>query len=397
MSLCCINVGGSTLCVSVAEEVAPPLLLTSSDLTHLGAFKLPSGTFGESSFAYSVGPIAYNPANNSLFIAGHDHQGTAVAEINIPASLGAGSVYNALPQATVRQNFVILGPRIPSYTLEGTVKVGGLLLVDGDLIGTLYEYYDANANAMDSHFRIAGADLAAGEVTGLFKVGNKGGGWVGGPMCRVPDAWQLQLGAPYLTFNGALSITSRTSFGPAAFGFDPAQLSAATPAVDLLYYTQANPLDAYTEQSEFYNAGTKLNGIAWPDGTDSILFFGRQGIGEVYYGAGTSDPELHGTEIPGEPGVFYWYDPAYSAKGYHAWPYRHQVWAYDASELAAVKAGTIQPWQVQPYAVWELPLPFTIAAADLGGAAWDVANRKLYVMQKEVSAGMPVIHCFGVN
>ena len=31
----------------------------------------------------------------------------------------------------------------------------------------------------------------------------------------------IRLGAPYLTGNVALSIISRTSYGPAAFGFDP--------------------------------------------------------------------------------------------------------------------------------------------------------------------------------
>ena len=47
-------------------------LLGESDLTYLGAFRLPSGNFGASSFEYGGTALAYNPANNSLFIVGHD-------------------------------------------------------------------------------------------------------------------------------------------------------------------------------------------------------------------------------------------------------------------------------------------------------------------------------------
>ena len=35
-------------------------------------------------------------------------------------------------------------------------------------------------------------------------------------------------------------------------------------------------------------------------------------------------------------------------QGTHAYPYRYYVWAYDADDLAAVKAGQQQPWDVHP-------------------------------------------------
>ena len=35
-------------------------------------------------------------------------------------------------------------------------------------------------------------------------------------------------------------------------------------------------------------------------------------------------------------------DPTDSSKGNHAYPYQYQVWAYDANDLAAVKAGSKQ-------------------------------------------------------
>jgi hypothetical protein len=371
-------------------------LVHETDLSYLGAFRLPTGTFGESNFEFvGVGPT-YNQINNSLFMVGHDWWPTAIAEVNIPA-LATGPA-SSLPVATVRQNFVELKPRIPNMTLDGNVKVGGLMIVDGELYGTMYEYYDGDGTAVDSHFKLSSMDLATAEVSGLFQVGTMGGGWVGGWMTPVPAEWQSALGTEYVTGNGALSIISRTSRGPSAFGFDPAQLGATpAPVVSLLYYDGLNPLRNFDQQSDIFNATAEIKGIAFPDGTDSVLFFGRQGTGQLGYGTGTSDPSLDGQEVPGEPGNHYIYDPADSSKGYHAYPYRYQVWAYNANDLAQVKAGAMQPWDVQPYDVWELSLPYEGGGVRLGGAAYDAASGRLYVSQKHVIGGMPVIHAFQLS
>jgi hypothetical protein len=368
-------------------------LLTAADLSYLGAFKMPGGTFGESQFASGGSGISYNPANNSLFIVGHDWQPTAVAEVSIPTPVNAP--FGSLPVATVLQNFVEVRPRLPNQSLNPseTPKVGGTMMFNGDLIGTMYEYYDGSGNAVDSHFRISGANLSSGTYTGLFQVGTMGGGWVGGWMCRVPGPWQGPFGAEYLTGNGALSIIGRTSHGPAAFGFNPAQLGASpAPVVPLLYYDSAHPLRNFSQTSDVFNASTEFKGIAFPEGTDSILFFGRQGTGELYYGTGTSNIALHGTPVG--DGSTYYYDPADSSKGYHAFPYRYQMWAYDANDLAAVKAGTMQPWEVQPYAWWEQVLPDATNHARTGGLAYDPAANRLYLSQRYVNGDKPVIRVY---
>ena len=108
---------------------------------YVGAFRVPDGNIGDSSFAWGGTALAFNPANNSLFLVGHDHQ-QAVAEVQIPASVVNSGNLKDLPTAKVLQPFVKVLPRIPNFTLEGTVKVGGLMVVDGQLIGTLYVYYD---------------------------------------------------------------------------------------------------------------------------------------------------------------------------------------------------------------------------------------------------------------
>ena len=97
--------------------------------------------------------------------------------------------------------------------------------------------------------------------------------------------------------------------------------------------------------------------MVFPEGTRSVLFFGRHGLGKFCYGPGTTDQQLVGR--PTDGGVDTWcHDPTSANKGTHAYPYHYYVWAYDANDLAAVKAGQKQPWEVKPYAVWPFSLPF---------------------------------------
>jgi hypothetical protein len=88
-------------------------------------------------------------------------------------------------------------------------------------------------------------------------------------------------------------------------------------------------------------------------------------------------------------------------KGPHAFPYRYQVWAYDANDLAAVKSGTKQPWEVLPYAIWEPPINLNPTHLFGGATAYDASTGRLYVSQVQGEsfgyARLPVIHVFQVN
>src|SRR5688572_16635952 len=59
-----------------AESLEPRCLFAAlihdSDLAYLGAFRLPGGTLGDSSFDFGGTALAYNPVNDSLFMVGHD-------------------------------------------------------------------------------------------------------------------------------------------------------------------------------------------------------------------------------------------------------------------------------------------------------------------------------------
>lgn len=76
-------------------------LLQLSDFSYEGAFRMPSGTFGGSSFDYGGTSIAFNATRGSLFVVGHDWD-QEVAEIAVP-EVRASSVVAGLSTASVLQ------------------------------------------------------------------------------------------------------------------------------------------------------------------------------------------------------------------------------------------------------------------------------------------------------
>src|SRR5262249_20902918 len=86
-------------------------LLHFQTVQRIGAFRVPN----TDDTNYSEGVIAYNAANNSIFLTGHA-QREYVAEINIPATLSTSSSLSDLPTATLRQGFSDLIARLPTNT-----------------------------------------------------------------------------------------------------------------------------------------------------------------------------------------------------------------------------------------------------------------------------------------
>lgn len=335
---------------------------------------------GASEFGYGGTALAVNPSRRSLFLVGHDWD-QAIAEVSIPAAPVKSKRVQELPVAACVQPFVDVRKRIPNNTLTGNVKVGGLLVVGGKLIGSLYVFYDADAKARDSHFRLDSLDLAAARVHGLYAVGKLGGGFTGGYMAEVPPEWRQTLSASYLTGQAALSIIGRTSSGPAVFGFDPARLGpAASPATPYLYYPLSHPLGKIDRKNPYFNGNTEVRGVFFAPGTRSVLFFGSHGTGDVYYGEAA----------PAN-------DKARAAKGWHSvnGQYQYQVWAYDANDLVAVKDGKRKPWDIRPYAVWKLEFPVDEHGKHIGGVAFDPGTNRLYVSQMHADEwGRALIHAF---
>jgi hypothetical protein len=379
---------------------APPTdaqLLAASDLVYQGAFLLPASSLDRTSFSYGGTALAYNAAHNSLFAVGHDWY-QLTAEVTIPLVVVSNDL-DDLNTASFLQPFTDATNGKIDDTGGTTNKIGGQLVYQGKLYGTSYIYYDAPGAQVVSHWVRPSTSLSSGRATGLYQVGELGAGMVSGYLAEIPAAWRAALGGPVLTGNCCLSIISRTSFGP-AFAFDPAQLGAANPVPDtpLVYYPTGHPelgdWDATWDPAGgvFFNGTTTVRGVVFAQGTRSVLFFGTQGTGEFCYGEGTDDPALVG--LPTGDGSIWCYDPDGSSKGTHGYPYVAEVWAFDANDLAAVRDGTKQPWEVRPYATWTLSLPF--GSGVIGGAAYDASTGSIYVSQQFGNGTDPVIHVLHV-
>ena len=368
--------------------------LTESSLQYLGAFKVPNENQG-GSLSFGGLPIAYNPANNSLFIGNRDHH---FAEVSIVPPVDTTDV-KAMNRGVYLQGFSDPAEGHWKDAFARNAFESGGLLVSGDkLIVNGVIYYDASGSQRLSHFSRS-VNLKTPSFSGFSQLTNAPhAGFVAGWMTHVPPTFQTALGGSVLTGRCCIPIVSRTSNGPAAFAFDPAKLGQKTvPVVPLLYYTgERATLGPWAGSNPTYGAASSVAGMAFIDGTRSVLYIGRNGLGPHCYGDGTADKaraEASGGKLC--------YDPTNSSKGSHAYPYRYQVWAYDANDFAAVKAGKRRPWDVKPYAVIPITLPGGSTSLVFGGVGYDAQKQLLYVSQMwaEGAAGghNPLIHVFKVN
>ena len=369
--------------------------LTFEDLHYAGAFRLSAGEANGDSFASGGGLIAFNPDRNSLFVGARSGR---VAEVSVPTPVNTTDI-TALPFAEYLQPFADPAEgRVSEIAAEGAT-LSGLLVYQQRLYGTGLIYYDANNTQALSHFSrpLKLSERGAGPVQRVGPSGKTG--FVAGYMALVPPEWQSKLGGPAITGQCCVPIVSRTSWGPSAFAWDPAGLDqrAPVPATALVYYdSEHQTLGPWNGSNPTYGGTIQMGGLALIGGTRTALFVGRNGTGPFCYGEGTSDKSLVGQTAP--DGEKYCYDPAYSSKAQHAYPYRYQVWAYDLNEWAAVRAGTTDPWEVKPYGVWPFELPFPEPSTRVGGVAYDPSGRRMFISQFEADRDgysyRAIIHVF---
>lgn len=239
-------------------------------------------------------------------------------------------------------------PGLPAFAPGGDVVLAGVLAAPGRLVVSATTFYDTAGLQKFTH--AAGASLAA--LSAPVRVGTAPPGMVGGWMTDIPAEWRGLFGGAALTGQCCLTIISRTSYGPAATVFDPADLTR--PAVQVLGYPDAHqtlgPWSGASGNNQYrWGANTSIGGMHWIPGTRTVLFIGSAGLGPYCYG----DPGV-GTCA----GIS---DTVYPYHGPHSPPYTGVVWFYDANDLLAVKNGTLQPWDVRPYAVRDLDLGGSIA------------------------------------
>ncbi len=392
-------------------------LVQPGQLIWKGAFRLPYPNTGNSDIGYSGWAIAYHAASNSLYLVGHegkyapktDPANQAVAEFSIPAGISPTKTTLAqLPIATQIQPFASMTHGLALDAIgassSGNFRFGGLLAHNGRLILGEYNSYTARGTIQKSHWThsLTTTD-AATNATGPWKLepASFDPAMVGGYMAAVPTVFQSLLGGPALTGQCCQSLIQRTSYGPSAFAFDPAKLGTVpepVPTTPLVYYDELHqqPDGQFdSDNTNFFNGSTQMAGMFIPEGTRSLLFVGRHGTGDMCYNNGTNSGPNNCLNTPPDP---------YCGDIIHAWPYQVQVWAYDLNDLAAVKAGSRQPWSVRPYAIWPLTgnetaikLPFFPSCMRARALAFDPATNRAFLVSPNADGDRPVIHVFEVS
>ncbi len=373
--LFCVASLGST---AAAADPATQPLIQFADLIYTGAFRLPSQSMNADSFAIGGQPMAFNPGRNSLFVGSRNHN---LAEITIPAPVNSANI-SSLPSASYLQSFADPTEGNMWQISVNGVSFNGLMVMGDKLYGAGTIYYDADNLQRTSHFSRS-TTLSTPSFVGMRQVWqDQKAGFVSGFMNTVPAEWQSLLGGPAITGQCCLPIMWRTSQGPSAFSWNPANLGPVNtvPAFPLLYYPHDHAtLGRWDSTNTTYGASTEIAGVAVLAGTRTVLYIGRNGTGAFCYGNGTNNASLAGAIAA--DGEKYCYDPTSTSKGQHSWPYNYQMWAYDLNDLVAVKNGTKQPWDVRPYGVWPFSFPTAEPTIRIGGIGYDASRQLLYISQ----------------
>ncbi|MCC6954482.1 MAG: hypothetical protein IT290_10215, partial [Deltaproteobacteria bacterium] len=356
------------------------------DVFYLGKFTLPFDDGAGGALTYSHPVMGMGADGSSLYVG----CSSGIARVAIPA-LGATAA--------------ILEPcrRVPDISAvdpgdSNGYNYGGILSWLGKLVVSAYVFYDADVDAAMSHW----SGTSIGGVLGPYSVGTLNAGFVAGPMTPIPAEWRALLGGPVLTGQCCLSIISRTSSGPSASVFDPAQLGATNPVPSTMLVGYPinhtnSAIGSYAVSGPLYDLASSFGGMAFPEGTRSLLFVERVGtIANRCYGTGTNNPSLHNTPIPNGGGHVYCYDPTNPYQGGHSFPYKNVIGAYDANDLLAVKQGSKQPWDVIPYAVWEINQMDNTGSATMNSSAYDPVTKRWYIRQ-QTDGRTPEVHVYEIR
>jgi hypothetical protein len=415
-----------------------PLLFQSS-LTYLGGFRVPElcGGTPDDRFGYGGDAIAFNPTGNggagSMFVSGHLYY-KHVAEISIPALVNS-STLTALNTAGCLQSFSDPSEGARSQAVGYDIQLTGMVVVNGKLWVNNADFYD-NSPFQNIYLLSRPLDLSTtGQVKGLYGLTSSQTGFVPSMAAKsvaaISSEWSSVMGGDLFLSKFNLPIVSSQSWGPNAIVANssvfvgPAQ--ATYPAVvhpPLFYTLSHNPSGSETmtpgQTYTYFSLAHSDGSVVQPTGTSTLLAFqvagatrgladGGYGYG---YGCGCSDPATRttgggplcwGVEDPVNcpvSGGGYWYDPEHVYdKGPHGYPYVYQVAAYNMNDLATAKNGTINPWDVIPYSIWEFSFPIA-ATKGLGSVTYDAATNRIYIAQRKgdtMGEPRPIIHVFQVN
>ncbi len=379
-------------------------LATKSTITdkYQGSFKI-AYSDGVSSTDYAMGRVAYNPANDSVFVDSHNYQ-SAVAEFAIPATLSTSTDKTLLPNATNIQGFREILPSTTTGNTSSFDRLGGMAFVNGELFIQAYKTYDLSVSPHTTAVVRTPNSLSASTIDGFFEMG--GAARTVNYISPVPAAWQALLGGDYLAGNGAgMSIDSRNSMGPSMYTFNSGAFSGVSGAVPTTPHIN-------------YPVATALSSSLWPD--YSVVGYGawdvynttllndmwasrsHAGFGFIVPGTRTfaaiGSSGMHdsggGYKITNDQGFLYPGSGPQDANDFHSY-----YWLYDLNEVLA--AGNLHDPIPYEYGVFDDRFTEYSAQGAEGmhsGGSFDASSGKLVLCHKAGTSfhesGHPVVSVY---
>ena len=367
---------------------SPLTLLDANAIEYQGGFRLSAAAFGDSeypSLSYSPGVIAFNPANHSLFVVGHDYE-QGIAEFIIPNIVNSRDINDFEVGEQVLQNFIPFHNTDRVDTgIDNYFRITGLALINQKLVVNYFNWYDAGGTETDTSVVFQNAsDLANSEIIGPYQL--QGAAHSSGWLTKIPEQWQSSLGGTYIAGHAGGSIISRLSVGPTAFVFSPEDklLSRNTGAVTtqpLLNFSLTNMLydkSIYGEEIESADA------ILYNDNRQNELWTISSNAAYGFIVPNTNTYMTVGHSKGHDSGLGYkiTQDNGTICAGpcpYQADDHYNYYWLWRVSDLQKVQVGELQPYDLRPYLYGKLDSP---SAATLKGGAYDASSGLLYVALK---------------
>jgi hypothetical protein len=432
-------------------------LLQPSDLTYLGAFRLPGGDAPPQTFAYGGNAMTFNPDGDpqnadaypgSLFVMGHDTMpygdlpdGNQVAEVSIPVPT-IGNNPADLPEAAFIQDFQDVTAGYFS-NLEEIPKVGMQYLNHPDTGPLIHIGWGQNIQPQDepSHAWFS-ANLSAPNLQGIWFIGNQDLYSTNNYMFEIPAAWaDAHTGGRYLA-TGRMRDGGQVGMGPTLFAYTPWEEGGAAPPsgahlpeTTLLLYEKSSNTEEIVRTLRDYQHPDEWEGGAWmttSSGKSAVLFAGTKSNGTKYwYGyINPTGPDLacvdadvtdfttcrmaDGSSCPPEDFAGCCEEGASSCvtnRGWWSTRFDAQFIFYDPADLARVAAGEIESWEPQPYAVMDIDEHLYLDPPEwdkvnlgwgdqrryrIGATAYDRENGLLYVLELYADGAKPVVHVWRV-
>ncbi|MFO7945908.1 MAG: hypothetical protein R6V19_03750 [Armatimonadota bacterium] len=394
--------------------IIPAGLLRPSDLTYLGAFRLPEPS-GSSSWEYSGAAMTCYPGGDpegpddgfpgSIYGAGHDWD-MHISEISIPVPVISPTNNPAdLNRAQTLQPFTDVRGGVGNLDVLGEIiRVGIAYLPPQDSQGSAKLHL-----CWGQHFQEDAERVASHMWCNLDLSGSRGAWWVDGYspysvndyMFEIPRAWADAYTPGMRLATGRFRDGGWSGQGPCLFAIGPWNHGNPPPnntvmdAVPLLLYSStATDAPPYHTLQDYHHAD-EWSGGAWlsTDTASAVVFVGTKGEGDCWYGL----PD--GTVWPDEPP--YPDDPT-GQRGWWSSRFAGQMLFYDPSELAAAARGPRQPYEPQPYTTMDLDgVLYHIGGAQqkhhVRACAFDREHALLYLFEPLADGERSLVHVWAVG